>query len=188
MVVMKRFSGILLAILLMLNVSIGIGEEFSIRNGIMFGMDAETVIRLEEEVGCISEKGLQDINGCYSLTFKDNVKIGDVICYTLTYDFDKENKELYEIRYGLDDAYSYLREALVNKYGKAEKEDNTGAMTHIGETFAWHGTAVKKDIHWCIKYDTYDVEIDLLQTKLNVTKLIYHIYPHTETDSLSFGI
>lgn len=185
---MKRIFALLMAIILfVLVVPTGIAENFTIRNGITFGMNVETVKKLEIEAGTSGEKLNKDNTYC-KLTFDKNVKIGNIKCDDIRYEFEPSGENLFQIEYTLDDSdYLSLREALVSKYGTPEQENNVGLLTHVGAHYAYAKSVIKKDAHWCAKFDTYDVEIDLWRTAF-VTVLVYSIFPSAGSSNMNSDI
>ncbi len=104
------------------------------------------------------------------------------------YEFDLKGENLYRIRYCLDDSeYLFLREALVNKYGMAEQEDNVGLLTHVGTVYVKNMDVAINDVHWCVKYDSYDVEIDLWRTGF-VSVLVYSVYSSAGSNIMNSDI
>lgn len=117
---MKKWLALLMACMMLMGCACASAEEFSLRNGVMFGETMEQV-KAKETLAVNDELG--DEHNLY--TVKGTV--AGISNVNLWYRFDETTGELYDVRWELpnvtsadtnDSNYDKLYDAMVKKYGK----------------------------------------------------------------------
>lgn len=157
---------VVVSVLLCMLVSTSIAEPFSIRNGVSFGMGAETVIEIENNAG---NKGAWDQYTSNFYSIKD-LQILGADHVTLTYCFwENQQGELYQIGYNVNkgqrSAYASFVDALTTKYGEPEYTLNNGKYLPYGALMNRIKNYINKPTYtfdyceWQIPFDEYAVVI-----------------------------
>lgn len=170
MKLLRRAVGLLVCLLL-LNMNVFAEEEFTLRNGILFGDTMEDILQKEQTLirsGDDSTSFTGRIAGFDGATcdfeFDDDDKL-----ISMTYGFDCSSKD------SMKDDYKTLYSSLVRQYGAAE--GNTGGSCELitgpaisrmamwvylfGEVDGWAADYYDYD-EWIIDCSDYHVKIDLV--------------------------
>lgn len=195
--IQKTAFGVLLVLAMLAGVfSVSLAEEFSIRNGIRFGQDPDTIIGIEKENGFApNHTDLYEGDEDDQLYFETGIRLGKVECLRIEYDFNKSDKLMYQCYYvsrgGYDD-YSYLREALIKKYAEPAHDNDGKTPSKISARYTRLGLDTHDhDCHWLLPYENYDVVIDLWDNEYGTVFLVYQAFPKggmSEEGSLDFGL
>lgn len=172
-------------------------EPFTLRGGIQFGMSPDEVIEIEASNGFhydLTSKGdiLYKGKNNYQLYFEDkNIGfLGTLPIYRFEYDFDLDEKLMYQFYYVLKgkDAYEYLVPSLTQKYGTPDAASNfsTELYRELGdENHLAHS-------RWLVTADEDAVVIDIWENKYDVCFLVYQaldgMHMLDEQTSLDFGL
>ena len=179
---MKKYVSCVLALAIILScTSISYAEEFSIRNGIQFGMSIEQVRSIEEKNGSPKYEDVKDYDSKhypgYSVLKIATASIGgiDTSSYgKIVYCFDK-NKHLDCIVYefgthfpkaSADEKYVKIKKTMEEKYGKSIDEGTYLVKTPVYYRWDWYKSMYGRLYHnnqWVIRFENYYVVIDLVE-------------------------
>lgn len=160
---MKKLSCILIAVVLMLTSTSGIGEEFSLHNGSTFGMTKEEVVELESNAGITFEESTSGNN-----FFPSNLPRLEATTYaagregTSVYYLFNKNEKVNSLLYISSD---FMQEPIENddvlntlneKYGKPATEGDK-CIAFNGEAYA----SLDVYTNYTRRYPTENVKITL---------------------------
>ena len=134
--IMKKAISFFIIITMLVICSIGnsFADDFSVRNGIQFGMSVDEVKQIEKSNGMPDDNiyldGLDYLKTCYQVGYK-NTSVAGVNNIDVIYTFNKDTKILEHIKYQLgvdsteeaNSAYNSMAKSLTDKYGEPRHTD-----------------------------------------------------------------
>ena len=170
-ITMKKTISIflILSVLTVCIIGAALAEEFSVRNGVKFGLSANDVFAIEKENGITKTPSKYDDTDYTSYSYSD-VSIAGKLGY-LNYEFSKDDK-LLGIRYlyeeysntKIADTYIEMEQLLKEKYGEPLNTDSSGVL-FPSYTSALRYGKIRKLLNyeeWLVEYDDYAVIIDIV--------------------------
>ena len=142
-------------------------DDFSVRNGISFGMPYEDIRKIEEENGITKRPSEFKGNDGTTYSYSD-VSIAGKLGY-LDYSFTTDN-QLYDIRYlyeepmknNIVDTYIEMGQLLTEKYGEPLNTGKSGMLFPIYTSAVNYGKlrGLQDYNEWLVEYEGYAVIID----------------------------
>ncbi len=192
---MKRVLAILLVMLLCLP-AVAIGEEFVLRNGIVFGdsmddvltKETEPIAEVDRERGVIrTEPGqISNIYGTFvEFVFNDDGKLKQ-----MNYRYPA-----FELDFAITGCYDLINEGLVEKYGKPLSDKETETVIQRGLSYngafiaVFSGGYVLSSDDWFVDDEGYSIKIEHISyydgsNKVYEHNLSYAIVTDEELQSL----
>ncbi len=167
---MKKTVSVFLVLTIFIVCIIGsaIAEDFSVRNGIKFGMSKKEVNSIEKSIGSIKLGAFGEFPDI--LEYEGSVAGEESIiqyCFSengltlINYDIGKGSAEKKNISPSREDMFYSLKDTLTKKYGEPVSSDNTIIPDSLnGDLLRLHRkTAAFDKNEWLVEYDNYFVII-----------------------------
>ncbi len=176
---MKKLNIILVSvsILILCIVQSSFADDFSVRNGIRFGMTIDEVKQIETRNGITdSDIYLDKVNGdyyCFGLT----TSIAGIDGSRLLYQFDPDTKLLIDFRYMLgpsgtsidlvDEYFKTVSQSLINKYGEPLHSSTTDGIIFPLLSNSMKSASNDRIItyyQWLVDFNDYYILIDAIRS------------------------
>ena len=204
---MKRLLLIIGICLLLIPCSVNADEikqlngDFSIRNGIRFGMTSQEILQAEGSNGTLSERD-GEVRVGYHINSIAGVPIGRAASDTLIYHLDKysSGNQLSGIDYWsgyydntskAKDYYPQIYNSMTAKYGESFGEfvpfyTNSFSVNVIDCIRYSSSTTVQGFAQWIVRYDGYYVVISTAHLESNGSAQLFITYQRVETGLMEY--